>query len=88
MSYLLCAQPGKVLEGQVLEAHTTLVLIHVYDELIYGIPWRLQLEHQSTHLVIEETGNCFDFHAVAIIDTYLIQVAISLEIVSASVGKD
>lgn len=88
MSYLLCAQPGKVLEGQVLEAHTTLVLIHVYDELIYGIPWRLQLEHQSTHLVIEEPGNCFDFHAVAIIDTYLIQVAISLEIVSASVGKD
>lgn len=88
MSYSLCAQPSIVLEGQVLEAHTTLVLLHVYDELIYGIPWRLQLEHQSTNLIIEETGNCFDFHAVAIINTYLIQVAVCLEVVSASKGKD
>lgn len=73
-----------MLEGQVLEAYTTLVLLHMVNKLINGIPWRFQLEHQSAHLVVEKSGNCLDLHAVAIINTYFIQVSIRLIIVSES----
>lgn len=76
-----------MLEGQVLEAYTTLVLLHMVNKLINGIPWRFQLKHQSAHLVVEKSGNCLDLHAVAIINTYFIQVSIRLIIVSESKGR-
>lgn len=71
-----------MLESQVLEAYTTLVLINMANKLFNGISWRFQLEHQSAHLVVKKSGNCLDFHAVAII-----QVSIRLIIVSESEGK-
>lgn len=75
-------------EGEILETHAGLVLLHMNNELVDGIPGRLQLKHQPADFVVQEAGQSLNFQAVAIVNPYFVQIGVCLEVVPATRAKN
>uniref|UniRef100_A0A182QAW8 Uncharacterized protein n=1 Tax=Anopheles farauti TaxID=69004 RepID=A0A182QAW8_9DIPT len=82
---VLYAQPGVVLEQQLLEAGQLAVLVDVVLELRYRIFRRVQAEEQLAHLVVDEPGDRFQLETVRVDDSHVVEEGVRLAVVAQRV---
>lgn len=81
-------RPTVMLEQQILETRSRLVLLDMRLELSDRVARQIQFEHELAHLVVDETGDGLDFQAIGVDDSDVFKVRIRLRVVSKRVTND